>query len=153
MTNNRISESQNAIADILSKWRAERGQRPDELNFAVLELAKQCRIAWEHRCDAIFSGRREQSSSVIRDLERQLIVSELYERVTAAARRLANAKAIAHVQGDRREFEKLYWGELHFVESERLNSKAVESTMVSIRESLVDWHEGPAPQRLTMLWP
>ncbi|MDE0867097.1 MAG: serine/threonine-protein kinase [Rubripirellula sp.] len=156
ITNDKIVQAKEAIRRQLDSWRRE-GNRPADLNFAVLELTQQCRLAWETRCDAILSvngGRGRSggvSANVIRDLERQLIVDDLYTRATQTAREIANASNFASARNHRDTFEKLYWGELHFVESKRLNSDAVESAMVHIRKCIKLWNEGPPPAELAEL--
>ena len=156
ITNDRIAQSKESIGRHLTAW-ANEGTRPADLNFAVLELTQQCRLAWETHCDAILSvnGGRGRSggpaSNVIRDLERQLIVDDLYARATQTARGLANASNFASACNHRYTFEKLYWGELHFVESKRLNSDAVESAMVHIRKCIKPWNQGPPPAELAEL--
>ncbi len=149
--NSKILNAKEAIRLQLTAWKEHGGPSPEAVNFAVLELTKQCRLAWENRCDAISPRRRGQPSSVIRDLERQLVVQDLYDRAILAARGLVDAGDIAAAQQFRDEFEKLYWGELHFVESERLNSSAVESAMIRIRKCLERWNAGLPPIKLAKL--
>lgn len=151
VTNNYIANATKSIHRLLTEWKEQGGSRPEGVNFAVLELTKQCRLAWEHRCDAISSRRRGETSSAIRDIERQLVVNNLYDRAIRAARGLAGASDVTAARGFRNEFEKLYWGELHFVESERLNSNAVESAMFHIRKCLEPWNDGPPPSKLAQL--
>jgi serine/threonine protein kinase len=156
ITNDKIVQAKQSIRRHLTAWTNE-ANRPDDLNFAVLELTRQCRLAWESRCDSILSvdgGRGRNggaSSNVIRDIERQLIVDELYARATQTARGIAKANNFASARNLRGAFERLYWGELHFVESKRLNSDAVESAMVQIRECIKLWNQGPPPAELAEL--
>jgi len=154
VTNNKIIQARETIGRHLIAWREQAGRRPKQLSVAVLELTKQCRLAWEYRCDAIVSGgggRRGgggQKSSVIRELERQLIVEELYNRATRAARGMAEASNFNAAMRSRYEFDKLFWGEIHFVASTDQESSAVEGAMVRIRECVKVWRQGPPPSEL-----
>ena len=154
VTNNRIIQARDAIQRHLIAWREQADRRPKQLSGAVLELTKQCRLAWEYRCDAIVAGgggRRRgggQKSTVIRELERQLIVEELYNRVSRAARGMADASDFNVAMRFRYEFDKLFWGELQFVANTDQDSIAVEGAMVRIRECVKDWRQGPPPNEL-----
>ncbi len=151
VTSDQIAKAQQAIKVHLDNWEANAAGRPDELNFSVLELTRQCRLAWEYRCDSILARKRGGTSDVIRDFERQLIVKELYARAIASARGMTSASDFQSATRHRDEFERIYWGELHFVESERLNSSAVEAAMVRIRQSVQTWTDGVPPENLIEL--
>ncbi|MEE2642347.1 MAG: hypothetical protein VX768_17075 [Planctomycetota bacterium] len=75
----------------------------------------------------------------------------LYARASQTARSIAKSGSFTGAETHRKMFEKLYWGELHFVESKRLNSNAVESAMVQFRKHLLTWKQGPPPTELTNL--
>ena len=154
VTNNKIIQARKAIQRHLIAWREQTDQRPKQLSVAVLELTKQCRRAWEYRCDAIVSngggGRRGggQKSTVIRELERQLIVEELYNRLSRAARGMVEASDFNVATRFRYEFDKLFWGELQFVANTDQASIAVAGSMLRIRECIKDWSQGPPPNAL-----
>ncbi len=156
ITNSRISQAQEAIRRHLIAW-ANDGKRPGELNAAVLELSRQCRLAWESHCDdnlSVNGGRGRDSgpaSDFVRDLERQLVASDLYERAIRISKAIATASSVSDAEQHRHAFEKLYWGGLHFVESDQLDSDAVETVMRQIRDCLQSWKQGPAPVALAEL--
>ncbi len=114
-----IGEKIQSLHQQLTNW--ERHDVSDrDVQIAILELAREYRSAW----DALTQG----LSSKMRELIQHDLAAPYYERATQVTKRLARA---SQSTADRDEFERLYWAELVFFETDE-----VQSAMVQFRNVL-----------------
>jgi len=115
------------LGDAIEKWDADEKiswnkiEEPssESVRQAALDFAKNVRAAWES----------QKMTSKARSMTRDLIVRPTYKRAIQVTRKIAHGPPR---QLDKDEFEQLYWGELVFLETTK-----VEENMVIFRRTLL----------------
>jgi hypothetical protein len=103
------------------------------LGLAGLEVVRSVRFAWEETAFAMQNTASEPVKAMITRVERQRVVEPLLSRALDAGRSLRD---VDPTRANVRAFWRYYWGELYFIESERLHGADVEAAMVHIGHKL-----------------
>lgn len=117
-----------AIAELDAKiqgWKPT-AESEDELQHAVLRLAVACRKAWDREQEK--ASRYLDATAIAR--QHNFVVGLSFARVIDTTRRLADRYPDSS-RSDLREFERLYWSELVFLETD-----TIEDLMIQFRKLL-----------------
>lgn len=141
ITSPEIAKAINKIEEYLPSRGDENGDAyvSEDCRLAILKLVEVTRRAWESRLIEGSGGKLDNRLTQQKRLERDIISLELCGRAMAVTKGIANAKTPEQMMLYRQEFERLYWGELYWLELEdkgpRLDKVGpLEEAMVNFRE-------------------